>query len=228
MNSFRWGTIRSGVSIIDGSLGGGIAPGNIVHIYGPTGAGKTTLALQFAVTLGRQGGTSLYLSSSGNFAYRLKQIAGKHFNGVSERIVVFRPRDFNEQSNIIDRLESFITASIGLIVVDTITGLYRRALESKEQTLIWNQELNRQVAFLAGIARDYGVAVLLVNDVTQWSEQKDMQPVAKSILSYWSNITLQLLHLDPPELRLRRLYIKTHKHMKRVKILLTDKGLVAA
>src|SRR5258708_26430746 len=54
--------IPSGIGEFDRVLGGGIVPGSMVLIGGEPGIGKSTLLLQVAHLLGRQGGAVLYVS----------------------------------------------------------------------------------------------------------------------------------------------------------------------
>ncbi len=56
--------ISTGVAGLDEMLGGGLLPGHVVVVSGPTGAGKTIFALQFMYPNLRQGKRCLYISAS--------------------------------------------------------------------------------------------------------------------------------------------------------------------
>lgn len=225
MKTSQWGAIGCGVPIIDRALVSGLKPGVIGHLYGPAGVGKTTLALQFAVTLARRGGSTLFISASKDFIKRLPQLTGLDFDRLSELIVVFQPKNFQEQSSIFDRLDSFVTSSIGFIVVDSITGHYRRALETREQTIRCHHELNRQVALLYDIAQAHAIPILLTNEVTQRGESDELQPVAKSILEYWGGTTLRILPTDPPEPHNRQLQVTTPTNQQTLFVEITNQGI---
>ena len=225
MNASQWGSVNCEVPHIDQALNSGLQPGEIGHLYGPAGAGKTTLALQFTVALARRGGSTLYVTTSNDFVKRLPQITGQEFDHIAEQIIVFQPDTFQEQSSIVDRLDVFVTSSVGLIVVDTITAHYRRALETREQNIRCHHELNRQVAILYDIARSFAVPILLTNEVTQHGASDELQPVAKSILAYWSGITLRLLPTIPPIINRRQLQISTVTHQRTLAVEVTNQGL---
>src|SRR5437899_1808250 len=53
---------RSGIGELDRVLGGGLVPGSLVLIGGDPGIGKSTLALQLAVSLAGEGNPVLYVS----------------------------------------------------------------------------------------------------------------------------------------------------------------------
>lgn len=94
----------------------------------------------------------------------------------------------------IDHLEKVITNKFGLIVVDTVTSLYRVELVGTEETYAANRELNRQLAVLTQIAKTMGIAVLIVSQVRSVpsGETVQMKPVATRVLNYWSDIVLDM------------------------------------
>jgi DNA repair protein RadA/Sms len=57
--SERW---RTGIAEFDFVLGGGIVPGSMVLVGGEPGIGKSTLLLQIAARMQRQGRSALYVS----------------------------------------------------------------------------------------------------------------------------------------------------------------------
>ena len=66
----------------------------------------------------------LYVDCDNTFyAKRLSQIAKDRFDEVAERIVLVKPKDFKEQTAVIDQIQDY-TANVGLIIIDTFTSLY--------------------------------------------------------------------------------------------------------
>ncbi|MHB8195851.1 MAG: ATPase domain-containing protein, partial [Vulcanimicrobiaceae bacterium] len=53
--------IATGGREFDAVLGGGIVPGSVTLVGGPPGAGKSTLVLQVAATLAREGSSVIYV-----------------------------------------------------------------------------------------------------------------------------------------------------------------------
>src|SRR5437773_10484546 len=87
-----------------------------------------------------------------------RMIGGPQF---AEKIVLFRPDDFKDQVGIIENLENVLTKTPALIVVDSITGLYRADSGGSEKIFARNRELNRQLVHLNSLAARIKVSVLL-------------------------------------------------------------------
>ena len=118
--------VPTSCSYLDEQLGGGLSEGNIILVYGEAETGKTTLAIQCAVNCARMGYKTVFIDSDNTFfPRRMAQISGRDFDILAPQIILMKPEDFELQSYIIDRLDEFISQKVGLIVVDTITGLYR-------------------------------------------------------------------------------------------------------
>src|SRR4030043_1538491 len=113
--------ISTGCNCIDSKIGGGINPETIMLIYGEPETGKSTFALQCAFHCALQKGKVLYIDCDNTFSTkRLAQIAGDRFDQVAEQIVLVKPRDFREQTALIDQIEEY-TVNVSLIIVDTFT-----------------------------------------------------------------------------------------------------------
>ncbi len=186
--------IPTGSSRFDGILGGGLQPGRITLIYGAAGTGKTTFAIQSSLNTARLGLKTLFIDSDNTFRpERLMQMASDKIGSISENIILFQPSNFDEQGLIIDHLEDYLTRSFGLIVVDTITSLYRDEIGDANRTFAMNRELNRQVARLAEISRVHRIPILITSQVRSViSEEEDIVPVATRILRFWSDNILRL------------------------------------
>ncbi|HDO41545.1 MAG TPA: DNA repair protein RadB, partial [Candidatus Bathyarchaeota archaeon] len=158
--------IPTGCPSLDGALDGGLHPGELTLIYGEAETGKTSLAIQCSVNSARMGYKVLFVDADGTFSLqRLMQIALQDFDETSQSIVIFTPSTFEEQSELVDELEKYISRNLGLIVFDTITSLYRSAIGGREEAFKVNRELNRQVAMLTHIAKKFQTPILITSQV---------------------------------------------------------------
>jgi RecA/RadA recombinase len=92
-----------------------------------------------------------------------------------------------------------LTAQIGLVVVDTVTSLYRAEIdESKQKTFKLNRELGRQLACLAQIAKTRKIAALITSQVRNvfLEDFVTVEPVGTRVLRFWSDTVLSLKPAD--------------------------------
>ncbi|MGE5574690.1 MAG: AAA family ATPase [Ignavibacteria bacterium] len=188
-------SIQTGSKCIDKSIGGGILPETVTLIYGEPETGKTTLAMQCAVNCAVQTLKVLYIDCDNTFyTKRLSQIAKNRFDEVAERIVLVKPKDFNEQTAVVDQIQDY-TSNVGLIIIDTLTSLYgAKVSESSSKTFSVNRELNRQLAILAQTAKINKIPVLITSQVRSViSEQTaSVRPVATRVLKFWADNIIAL------------------------------------
>jgi RecA/RadA recombinase len=118
--------VSTGCSSLDKLLGGGLPSDGVSLIYGEAETGKSSLATQCAVNCARAGLKSIFIDSDGTFSSRrLSQIAHHDHEEISPLIILIKPSTFQEQVEALDHLENYITKKVGLLVVDTVTSLYR-------------------------------------------------------------------------------------------------------
>ncbi|MEM2412671.1 MAG: ATPase domain-containing protein [Candidatus Bathyarchaeia archaeon] len=187
--------IPTGCNGLDEILEGGIPVGNVSLIYGEAETAKTTLAMQCAVSCARRGYKTLFVDCDGAFSTRrLSQIASERVDEIAERIILSKPRDFKEQATLIDHLTDFLTKDFRLVVFDTITHLYRLEIAEKpEKTFELNRELNRQMAWLAQIAKTQKIAVLVISQVRSvFDSNVSTEPVATRVLKFWADIIIAM------------------------------------
>ncbi len=195
--------IPTGCASLDALLQGGLPIGALALAYGEPETGKTTLAIQCAVNCARMGLKALFVDSDHTFsARRLLQIAQGDEEAL-QSIALLRPKDFKEQSSVVDKLESLLTEGFGLIVFDTITSLYRSELsEDVKRVFSLNRELNRQMAYLAQVAKSHGVAVLVNSQVRSVVREglgrAEVEPVATRALKFWPDVRLRLELIKRP------------------------------
>ena len=165
-------------------------------VYGEAETGKTTLAIQCAVNCARMIYKTIFIDCDGTFSpRRMAQVAADDFEALASQVILMQPEDFEQQVFVIDRLSEYVSKKVGLIVVDTITGLYRERLGvDMKKTFALNRELNRQMACLAQIAKTQKVACLVVSQVRSvvFEKNKLVQPVATRVLKFWADTTISL------------------------------------
>lgn len=186
--------LPSGVSKLDRIFNKGLHTGLFTHVYGKAGTGKTTLALQFMNAAVRMGIQSLYVNSEGSSPIeRFKQMSGKSIAELSDLVQILSPKSFEEQGELIENLDLYARKETRLIIVDTLTRLYRVVLEDRKATYAAHRELNRQTGFLKGLAKQRDIAILCLNQVrSKMQSAGDIEPVAGNILEYWSDYVIHL------------------------------------
>ncbi len=188
-------TVPSRCESLDALLGGGFPAGEITVVYGEAGTGKTTLAIQTAIEAARRGSKVLFIDADHSFTHqRFVQLAGEDLPGVSEQILLFYPETFSAQMALIESIENYLTPSTRLLIVDTITSLYRVSLGSSEHTFMLNRELNRQLAYLSEVALHRKIMVFLTSQVHARLDFPfgRIEPVARRTLAHWPRTIIRL------------------------------------
>ena len=190
--------ICSGIPILDGTLNGGVKMGEILQIVGPGGVGKTTLALQFALNVARKGNRVLYVNSEGTFPIlRLKQLASTAFQQLSPLITIISINKFSDQTQLVKKLNRYLSTEVKLIVFDTIVSLYRKECGKGTNNILLNKKLNQQFGIIAHHLESKTFAVIMINQVRgDFDSDENYQPVANHILSYWVDHSIQIARAE--------------------------------
>ena len=193
-------------------LYGGYETDIITTVYGPAGSGKTNFCVLAAVSQAKKGKKVIFIDTEGGFSTdRFKQIAGEDFQEELKNILLLKPTNFYEQKKIFDSLLKQINNSIGLIIVDGITMLYRLevgdALKQDNDFKVKqaNFELAKQLRVLAEIARNKNIPVLVTNQVYyeflseeefREGKEKTARMVGGDLLKYWSKCLIELKQMN--------------------------------
>jgi DNA repair protein RadB len=218
--------IPSGSKLLDMLLEGGYETDIITTVYGPSGSGKTTLCLLAAVSVAQRGKKVIYIDSEGGFSIeRMKQIS-KNYKRLLDKIVFLKPSDFKEQKKSFEKLKDLVNDKIGLIIVDTISMLYRLELGKNEEVYATNRELGRQLSYLAAIARKKNIPVIIANQVYADFDKPGMvKMVGGDLLKYSSKCLIELMNKKASN---RVALLRKHRSIESGKELgfkLVDKGL---
>lgn len=148
--------VPSGIGEFDRVLGGGIVPGSMVLIGGEPGIGKSTLLLQVAHLLGRQGGAVLYVS--GEESERQIKLRG-------ERLGITGGGLFLLGETSLERiLEHVETVKPAALVVDSVQTIYSAKFSSAPGSISQVREVATQLLFLA---KGRGITTFLIGHVTK-------------------------------------------------------------
>lgn len=220
--------IQSGCISIDELLGGGFETGIVTQLYGGSGTGKTNVCIQLAIECVRSGKKVIFIDTEGFSGERFKQIAGDDARKIAGEIIIYEPASFEQQYSAITDLEKLMNEKIGLIILDSAALFYRLGLtqdESEKNNVAIRRELVNQVGILHGIARKYGVAVVITNQIYKDITTGDLCPVGGNALEHLSKTILLLEKTGPSK---RRAILRKHRSRSEgsfCDFLLTEKGI---
>lgn len=180
---------------MDKLLRGGFTGGEVTLIYGEAATGKTTTVIQVATAAAKMGLKVLYVDSDHSFTQqRFHQIAGADSKEVSQLIMLFLPETFSQQRMLVESLENYVTPTLGLVVIDSMSSLYRAAFSSSESIFSLNRDLSRQVAYLGELSSSRNIACVLTSQVHARLSPPvgDIEPVARRTLFHFPRTILRL------------------------------------
>lgn len=164
---------KTGLGSFDGGTPwGGIREGFIYEFAGEYGAGKSMFAHQLAVAGIREGFTErvVYIDTEGTFSPTLAEAIARRFGVEMERldsaVVVYQPANATQMEQIVKfEIPRHIGEGCRLVIVDTITALYRAEFPGREMLAARQQRIHYLVDWLRRHARTFGVTSVLTNQV---------------------------------------------------------------
>jgi len=215
----------AGCKNIDELLGGGFESGTVTQLYGEAGSGKTNICLQMAVECARKGKTVIFIDSEGFSPERFLQIANANTNTnktsetverIAQRISIYEPHSFEQQTSCIDEIEGLIKEKEGergvaLVILDSATLFYRLELD-EERSIYLRRVLANQIMHLLELARRYDLAVIITNQVYMDIEGGNLRPSGGYALEHLSKVIVQLEKTAEGRGK-RRAVLKKHRSM---------------
>lgn len=146
----------SGFPELDRVLGGGIMPGGYVLIGGDPGIGKSTLMLQMASEVGKQGKLVLYVAGEES-PYQIKMRA-ERLEVATEKISVL------PATNIQQVLDAIRAALPDLVIIDSIQSMYCPDVSGTPGSV---SQIKECAAILMEAAKSLNVPIFLIGHVTK-------------------------------------------------------------
>ncbi len=168
--------ITTGSREFDKLLGGGLETGSITELFGEFRTGKTQLCHTLAVTCqlpveqGGGAGKCLYIDTEGTFRpERLVSCAqrfGLNPDEVLDNVAYARAYNSDHQSALLMQASAMMSESrYALLIVDSATALYRTDFSGRGELSARQMHLARFLRTLLRLADEFGVAVVISNQV---------------------------------------------------------------
>lgn len=201
-------TLSTGSNAVDELLKGGIETGSITELFGEFRTGKTQLCHQLCVTCqlpvdrGGGEGKALYIDTEGTFRpQRLQAIAeryGLDGDSVLDNVAFARAYNSEHQMQLLIQASAMMAESrFALVIVDSATALFRTDYSGRGELAARQQELAKFLRALTRMADEFGVAVVITNQMTANPDSgmfaKDpLQPIGGNIMAHASCTRLRL------------------------------------
>lgn len=158
-------TISSGSLALDAALGGGLAVGRLVEIYGPESSGKTTMALNAVANVQAAGDMAAFIDLENALDPSYARILGVN----TDELLLSQP-DHGEQA--MDLITALIESqAFKIIVVDSVAALITKAEmeNSAENVTIGSvaRLLSTSLKRIVPMAARHGVTMVFINQLRE-------------------------------------------------------------
>ena len=148
------GRVSSGIGELDRVLGGGIVPGSVTLLGGDPGIGKSTLLMQTAAELTKQG-TVLYVTGEES-ASQLKLRAERL--GVGGDMLILAENDLSSIESEVERVKP------AYVMIDSIQTMYSADCSGTNGSI---SQIREATSLITRMAKRTGAATFIVGHVTK-------------------------------------------------------------
>lgn len=235
--------LTTGSSELDKLLNGGIETGAITEIFGEFRTGKTQICHTLAVACQlppEQGGASgkcLYIDTEGTFRpERLSAIARRY--GLDEQTVLdnvscARAYNTDHQTQLLVQASALMSAGdFKILIVDSAMALYRTDYTGRGELSARQIHLGRFLRMLMRLADEYGIAVVITNQVVAQVDgacsmfaADTKKPVGGHIMAHASTTRLYL-RKGKGETRICKIYDSPSLPESEAMFSITEDGIV--
>jgi len=198
--------LTTGSKAFDDLLDGGIESMSITETHGAYGSGKSQVSMQLAVNVqlppekGGLSGKAVIIDSEGSFRpERVKQMAeavGLDPAEALANIQIARAYTSDEQMMVAEKIASIAEEqNIKLVVVDSLTALFRSEYVGRGMLAERQQKLNQHLSTLHKLADDNNIIVYVTNQVSAKPDQffgDPTHPIGGHILGHSATYRIYL------------------------------------
>merc|ERR1712018_1018504 len=201
--------VTTGSKELDKLLQGGIETGSITEMFGEFRTGKSQLCHTMAVTcqlpidMGGAEGKCLYIDTEGTFRPERLLAWAERFglsgNDVLDNVAYARAYNTDHQTQLLIQAAAMMSESrYALIIIDSATALYRTDYSGRGELSARQMHLARFLRMLLRLADEYGVAVMVTNQVVAQVDGAAMfsadpkKPLGGNIMAHASTTRLYL------------------------------------
>ena len=207
----------------------------IFSIWGDFGVGKTTFALQTAFNSAKIGKQVVYIYTKPNFPFeKIGMIQNNSFE-ILDKIIFIQTTNFDELNSVVFNFEFLIlqylqksNINFNLIVIDSLTNLYRIELnkEKKEKNYNLNYQLNQILANLFYINETYGIEILIINEISRKNFNDQIIEVQSGgkVMEYWVDFSIKITRTEKLNERNFILTKDPKIELNNIKSILTENG----
>lgn len=201
----------TGSMVIDYLIGGyttesghkrcpGIPKGRITEIFGPEGSGKTTLAIQTAISVQRNGGSVVFLDYEHAFAPAYAEDLGLNISD-EDSFVLLQPRHWEEGAEII---KIMVESGVDLIIVDSLAAMKPKrdvednAISSTGQVGHIARLQSNFLPKIVGAVEESGTALVYLNQLrsriktSMYDAGPDEETAGGRALKYFASLRIKL------------------------------------
>jgi len=224
--------LSTGSKNIDFLLDDGLECGAITQFYGASKAGKTHLCHLSCVVLPLHY-SAIYIDTEDAFSIAktryIAQTRGLDFDRIMENVRVAKVDTTKKLEYCIESAQSKIKSesSIKLLIVDSMTYLYRVEFTERSRLPERQSRLNKYLHMLLQIAQTNDIAVVITNQVHSnpqpYSGSNKLQPIGGNILSYPCKY---IVNIEGWGDQYRRAILEKHPHRPHfsVPLMIYDRG----
>lgn len=202
-------SLSTGSKELDTLLGGGIETGSITEMFGEFRTGKTQLCHTLAITCqmpmshGGAEGKAMYIDTEGTFRpERCRAIAerfGLDPDQALENVSFARAYNSDHQRQLLNQACALMAETrYAIMIVDSATALYRTDFTGRGELAARQQHMGQFLRALQRIADEFGIAVVITNQVVAQVDGGAMfavdpkKPIGGNIIAHASQTRLSL------------------------------------
>ena len=148
--------VPTGFPEMDRVLGGGVVKGSMILIGGDPGIGKSTLLLQAAANMAKEGRSILYVS--GEESLQQIRLRAERVGGASDTLKFYCETDLD------DVRETVLVEKPELVIIDSIQTMFSAAVDAAPGAV---SQVRETTGVLLRLAKETGTTIFIIGHVTK-------------------------------------------------------------